>query len=75
MESDDENFQPKIPSYFTADTSLNSNIGGFEINFLIKNIFDERYYNYAVASSSTYKTYNVYPLPRREIILGISKSF
>ena len=35
----------------------------------------EKYYNYAVASSSTFNTYNTYPQPGREIIFSIGTRF
>jgi len=75
MESDDENFQPKIPSYVIANLSIGSAFNQFFSSLSINNIFDETYYNYAVASSSTKGTYNVYPLPGREIIFTIGTRF
>ena len=75
MESDDENFQPKIPSYVIANISINNKFDKFFTNLSINNLFDETYYNYAVSSSSTLGTYNAYPLPGREIILSIGVDF
>ena len=75
MESDDENFQPKIPSYVIAGISIYNKFDKFFTNLSINNLFDETYYNYAVSSSSTLGTYNAYPLPGREIILSIGVDF
>ena len=75
MESDDENFQPKIPSYVIANLYISSEFNQFFSSLSINNIFDETYYNYAVASSSTKGTYNAYPLPGREIIFSIGTRF
>ena len=75
MESDDENFQPKIPSYVIANLNINSKFNNFFSNLSVNNIFDETYYNYAVASSSTKGTYNAYPLPGREIIFSLGAKF
>jgi len=76
MESDDENFQDtKIPNYFIANLSVNSKFENYYTNFLIKNIFDKKYHNYAVASSSTKGTYNAYPEPGREFYFGIGVNF
>ena len=76
MESDDENFQDtKIPSHFITNLSLNSKFGKYFGNISINNIFNEKYHNYAVASSSTVGTYNAYPEPGREIILSLGMKF
>ena len=76
MESDDENFQDtKISSHFIANLSLNSKFGKYFGNISINNIFNEKYHNYAVASSSTVGTYNAYPEPGREIILSLGMKF
>ena len=76
MESDDENFQDtKIPSYVKVNMSITSKFDKFFFTLSINNIFDEKYHNYAVASSSTLGTYNAYPEPGREIILSLGKKF
>ena len=76
MESDDENFQnTKIPSYVIANISITSNFGKFFSALKINNIFDEKYHNYAVASSSTLGAYNAYPEPGREIIFSLGVKF
>ena len=48
-----------------------SKFGKFFSTLLVKNIFDEKYHNYAVASSSTLGAYNAYPEPGREIIFSL----
>ena len=76
MESDDENFQDtKIPSYVKTNISITSKFGKFFSTLSIKNIFDQKYHNYAVASSSTIGAYNAYPEPGREIILSLGTKF
>jgi len=76
MESDDENFQDtKIPSYIIANISTTSKFGKFFSTLSINNIFDDKYHNYAVASSSTLGAYNAYPEPGREIILSLGTKF
>ena len=76
MESDDENFQnTKIPSYFIADISINSKFSKFFFTLSINNIFNEKYHNYAIASSSTLGAYNAYPEPGREIIFSLGTKF
>ena len=76
MESDDENFQnTKIPAIFLFNFDSKKNLKYFDLSLSIKNIFDEKYFSYAVASSSTVGTYNAYPEPQREIYIGINKDF
>ena len=76
MESDDENFQDtKIPSYTVSDIDLKTSFSNFLFSLSINNIFDEKYHNYAVASSSTMGTYNAYPEPQREILFSIGYKF
>ena len=76
MESDDENFQDtKIPSYILTNVNITSKFGKFFSTLSINNIFNEKYHNYAVASSSTLGAYNAYPEPGREIIFGVGMKF
>jgi len=76
MESDDENFQDtKIPSYILANMSIAYKLGKYFSTLSINNIFDEKYHNYAVASSTTLGVYNAYPEPGREIILSLGTKF
>jgi iron complex outermembrane receptor protein len=76
MESDDQNFQDtKIPSYVIVNMSIASKFDKFFSTLKINNIFNEKYYNYAVASSSTLGAYNAYPETRREIILSLGTKF
>ena len=76
MESDDENFQDtKIPSYIIANISITSKFSKFFSTISINNIFNKKYYNYAVASSSTLGAYNAYPEPSREIIFSLGTKF
>ena len=76
LESDDENFQDtKIPSYVITNMSIASKFGKFFSTLSINNILDEKYHNYAVASSSTLGAYNAYPEPGREITLSLGAKF
>ena len=76
MESDDENFQnTKIPSYIISNIDLSYKLNKFKSSLSINNILDDKYHNYAVASSSTVGSYNAYPEPGREIIFTIGIEF
>ncbi len=76
MESDDENFQnTKIPAILLFNFDARQNFKYFDLSVSIKNILDEKYFNYAVASSNTLGTYNAYPEPQREIYMSLGKNF
>ena len=76
MESDDENFQDtKIPSYFLVNLSLVSKYDKFFSTLSLNNVFNEKYYNYAVASSNTAGAYNAYPEAQMEFIFTIGTKF
>ena len=76
MESDDENFQDtKIPRHFLTNLSMITNTDFFQLSLSVKNIFNEKYHNYAVASSGTNGAYNAYPEPGSEIMLSLSTKF
>ena len=76
MESDDENFQDtKIPSHLLTNLFILNQRDVFDLSITIKNLFNEKYHNYAVASSSTNGTYNAYPEPGREILFSLIAKF
>jgi iron complex outermembrane receptor protein len=65
MDNDQANFQPTIPAHTTVDVRLGGEYKHFFWSASVQNIFDVEYFDYAVASSSTYGRYNAYPLPGR----------
>ena len=76
MENDEENFQnTKIPGYLLFNIGAQSKFKRFLISLNINNIFDEKYFNYAVSSSNTLGSYNVYPEPGRVITLRLKVNF
>lgn len=73
MENDEANtLGAKIPAYTVADLKLLHHVGEWELSAAINNLFDRRYYNYAVSSQFTAGKYNAYPLPGRTFWLGLS---
>ncbi len=75
MENDEKNFQPEMPGYTLVDLKLNGEYKAFFWAASLNNVFDEEYYNYAVASSSTYRSFNAYPLPGRTYLLEAGMTF
>lgn len=59
----------RIPSYYVADVKLSQRFSWGRLSATVNNLFDERYYTYAVRSAFTPDRYAVYPLPGRTFAL------
>jgi len=68
-------FDEQIPSYQTVDLKLRKKIKKLELALQINNLFDEKYYNFAINSTSTAGKFNAYPLPERNAYFSISYDF
>jgi iron complex outermembrane recepter protein len=76
MDNDEGNtFYTKIPAYTVADLKLVHETGGWRLSAAVNNLFDERYYNYAVRSQFVADRYNAYPLPERNFTLTAEYAF
>jgi len=76
MDNDEGNtFFTKIPAYTVADVKLVHETGGWRVSAAVNNLFDKRYYNYAVRSQFVADRYNAYPLPERNFTLTAEYSF
>jgi len=76
MDNDEGNtFFAKIPAYTVADLKLVHETGGWRLSAAVNNLFDERYYNYAVRSQFVADRYNAYPLPERNFTLMAEYEF
>ncbi len=76
MDNDEGNtFFTKIPAYTVADLKLVHESGGWRLGAAVNNLFDERYYNYAVRSQFVADRYNAYPLPERNFTLTAEYAF
>lgn len=70
MENDQANtFIRRIPAYATADVKLSHAVAGARLAIAVNNLFDKKYFGYAVNSTAT-DLYNVYPLPGRTLTLS-----
>lgn len=69
MDNDQANFQPMIPAHTLVDLRIGGEIEKFFWSVAIQNVFDVNYFDYAVASSSTFGTYNAYPQPGRTVMV------
>jgi len=79
VSNDQENVEPKIPSYFLLDTKLRSKTDRYNITFGINNIFDKSRYDFAVSSTfhddNHYGTQSVYPLDGRNFFIDFGYTF
>jgi iron complex outermembrane receptor protein len=72
MDNDEGNtLGVKIPSYTVTDLKLTHRAGPWTLGAAVNNLFDEKYYNYAVRSQFVADRYNAYPLPGRNIMLTL----
>ena len=77
MDNDEGNTGIKIPSYAVFDAKLIHQERGWRLTGSVNNLFNEKYYNYAVRSASqlTPDRYNAYPLPERNFTLTAEYTF
>ena len=76
MENDEPNsLGTKIPAYTVADVKLAKIFGWGAISLAVNNLFDRKYYNYAVRNqfNNAPDRYAVFPLPGRTV--GVSAEF
>jgi len=69
MDNDQANFQPLIPAHTLVDIRLGGELDQFFWAVSIENLFNEMYFDYAVASASTFGRYNAYPQPGRTFLV------
>ncbi|MDO8927201.1 MAG: TonB-dependent receptor [Sideroxyarcus sp.] len=73
MENDEPNtLGMKIPAYSLVDLKLTHQVGALQVNASVNNLFDRKYFNYAVSSQFTAGKYSAYPLPGRTLYLGLN---
>jgi len=75
MDNDQRNFQPEIPANATVDLKLSGTYDRYFWSASLNNAFNALYYDYAIASASTFGTFNAYPLPGRSYLLKIGANF
>ncbi|WP_035383095.1 TonB-dependent receptor [Ferriphaselus sp. R-1] len=72
MENDEANtLGMKIPAYTLVDLKLVHQVGGLQLSASVNNLFDRKYYNYAVSSQFTPGKFNAYTLPGRTVFVGL----
>lgn len=73
MENDEANsFERRIPAYTVVDLKLQHRVGRFTASLTLANLFDHKYYAYAVRSQFVADRFNAYPLPERTFWFGLA---
>lgn len=75
MENDEgNNYAQQIPGYGVVDAKLSHRAGAWSASMGVANLFDRKYYNYAVHSinPATPDRFNAYPLPERTLWFALS---
>ena len=75
FDSDQANFQPMIPGHTLVDLRLGGDAGWAYWSLAAANLLDAKYFEYGAASTSTYGTYNAYPLAGRTLLARIGARF
>ncbi len=71
MDNDEPNtLGAQIPAYAVVDVKLARDFGWGRMSAAVNNLFDERYYTYAVRSQFVADRYAVYPLPGRSFSMA-----
>ncbi len=68
-------FGQKMPAYTTVDMKLSHRNGRWLLAAAVNNLFDEKYFSYAIASTFTPGKYNAYPMQGRNISLNARYDF
>ena len=72
MDNDEPNtLGTKIPAYAVVDAKLARDFGWGRLSAALNNLFDARYYTYAVRSAFVADRYAVYPLPGRSLSVAV----
>ena len=75
MINDVENYQVIGMPYHTLNAGIKGSIVDFNYSVEFNNILNKNYYNYAVASTSSYNVFNTYPKEGFNSFVTISKKF
>ena len=76
MDNDESNsLGVKIPSYKLLDLKLTHRYGQWLFAATVNNLFNEKYFNYAVRSQFVLDRYNAYPLPERNGMVSVEYQF
>lgn len=68
-------FGREMPSYWTADLGVFHTIDHWTFGASVRNLFDEKYYTYALAITFPTNTFIAYPSPERNFLVSVQYRF
>ena len=68
-------FGRQMPSYWTADLGIYHTIAEWTFGASVRNLFDEKYYTYALAITFPASTFVAYPAPERNFLISAQYRF
>ena len=68
-------FGQEMPSYWTADLGIFHTVDNWTFGASVHNIFDEKYYTYALAITFPTNTFVAYPAPERNFLVSVQYRF
>jgi len=68
-------FGREMPSYWTADMGVYHTIDAWTLGASVRNLFDEKYYSYALAITFPTNTFVAYPEPERNFLVSVQYRF
>jgi iron complex outermembrane receptor protein len=69
------NFGQKMPAFTVVDLLLTHRVSGWQFSAGVKNLFDEKYFTYAVRSQFVPGRYNAYPQAERAVWVSAQYTF
>jgi iron complex outermembrane recepter protein len=68
-------FGKEMPAYWTADLGVFHRIDDWTFGASVRNLFDEKYYTYALAITFPTNTFVAYPSPERNFMVSVQYRF
>ena len=68
-------FGREMPSYWTADAGVFHTVDKWTFGASVRNLFDEKYYTYALAITFPTNTFIAYPAPERNFLISVQYRF
>lgn len=68
LDNDSANVQPLIPAHTLVDMRIGGEVKNAFWSVAVENIFNEMYFDYGIASTTTIGRYNAYPQPGRTVM-------
>lgn len=73
-DNDQTNTFRKMPSYTVVDLKLTQRLGDWKLSAQVDNLFNEKYYSYAIRNAAG-TSFNAYPEAERRFLIGAEYAF